>query len=60
MKCFEIPEFIDPSIIYSDKSHSMGRKEVTDYDRSGRKELIPSQIYSTGKASYPMGGFPNR
>ena len=40
IQCFEIPDLIDPSQIYSDKSHFMNRSEVIDYIKSGKKEAI--------------------
>ncbi|AJG39201.1 RNA-dependent RNA polymerase [Wuhan Louse Fly Virus 5] len=30
-KCFDIPDIIDPSLLYSDKSHSMNRDEVINH-----------------------------
>nr|WOE89356.1 L [Cambodia Anopheles rhabdovirus] [Cambodia Anopheles rhabdovirus] len=31
MKCYEIPDMIDPTTIYSDKSHSMDLDEIIDF-----------------------------
>nr|WAK76831.1 MAG: RNA-dependent RNA polymerase [Yongjia Tick Virus 2] len=41
-KCFEIPDVIDPSLLYSDKSHSLPRAEVIQFVKSGKKGPIPS------------------
>ncbi|WGL21410.1 RNA-dependent RNA polymerase [Killamcar virus 1] len=43
VKCFEIPDVIDPSVLYSDKSHSMGRKEVYQHIAEKRNEPVPSK-----------------
>nr|QMP82265.1 RNA-dependent RNA polymerase [Hymenopteran rhabdo-related virus OKIAV8] len=42
-KCFEIPDMLDPSTIYSDKSHSMNRDEVLSYVLEGKKGAIPTR-----------------
>ncbi|AJR28341.1 polymerase [Inhangapi virus] len=39
-KYFEIPDLIDPSAIYSDKAHSMGRQELIDYLQNNKKGTI--------------------
>ncbi|APG78744.1 RNA-dependent RNA polymerase [Hubei dimarhabdovirus 1] len=47
-KCFDIPDVIDPSIIYSDKSHSMTRKQVVKHLRTNQGAAIPSiKVLST-------------
>uniref|UniRef100_Q8B0H5 RNA-directed RNA polymerase L n=1 Tax=Vesicular stomatitis Indiana virus (strain 85CLB South America) TaxID=434490 RepID=L_VSIVS len=43
IKCFEIPDLLDPSIIYSDKSHSMNRSEVLKHVRTNPNTPIPSK-----------------
>ncbi|AJR28526.1 polymerase [Carajas virus] len=43
IKCYEIPDLIDPSIIYSDKSHSMNRSEVLGHVRRSPHLPIPSK-----------------
>ncbi|AEI52253.1 RNA-depedent RNA polymerase [Maraba virus] len=43
IKCFEIPDLLDPSIIYSDKSHSMNRSEVLRHVRLTPHVPIPSR-----------------
>nr|UZT55171.1 polymerase [Barur virus] len=43
VKCFEIPDVIDPSNLYSDKSHSIGRSEVIEYVKSGKCGPIPTR-----------------
>lgn len=43
MKCFDIPDVIDPSIIYSDKSHSMTLSELKKHLSTGKQtRSIPS------------------
>lgn len=41
-KCFDIPDVIDPSVIYSDKSHSLSRKELVQHLRNKPHARIPS------------------
>nr|UNI73977.1 MAG: RNA-dependent RNA polymerase [brine shrimp rhabdovirus 1] len=41
-KCFFIPDLIDPSVIYSDKSHSMTRNEIRKYLLTKNPEPIPT------------------
>ncbi|AJR28458.1 polymerase [Vesiculovirus morreton] len=43
IKCFEIPDLLDPSIIYSDKSHSMNKSEVLRHVRLNPTTPIPSR-----------------
>ncbi|QIQ19244.1 polymerase [Taiyi bat virus] len=42
-KCYEIPDIIDPSLLYSDKSHSMNRDEVIDHLKKRPNEPIPTK-----------------
>nr|WHX01969.1 RNA polymerase [Perhabdovirus perca] len=42
-KIFEIPDLIDPSVIYSDKSHSMGRSEVLEHVERKPHQPIPTK-----------------
>lgn len=41
-KCFHLPDVIDPSVIYADKSHSMDFSGVRHHIESGRQGPIPS------------------
>ncbi|AEI17640.1 L gene product [Kotonkan virus] len=43
IKCFDIPDMIDPSIIYSDKSHSINRSEVMKHIREKPNKPIPTR-----------------
>ncbi|QVU40010.1 RNA-dependent RNA polymerase [Mejal virus] len=43
IQCFDIPDLIDPSIIYSDKSHSMNKREVLNHIRTKPDQPIPSR-----------------
>nr|WAK77063.1 MAG: polymerase [Rhabdoviridae sp.] len=42
IKCFDIPDVVDPSLLYSDKSHSMTRSEVLEHVRLRRPGPIPT------------------
>nr|APG78763.1 RNA-dependent RNA polymerase [Hubei dimarhabdovirus virus 4] len=42
-KCFQIPDVIDPTTLYSDKSHSIQRSEVLDHVRKGTLKPIPTR-----------------
>ncbi|QNM37830.1 RNA dependent RNA polymerase [Thrips tabaci associated dimarhabdovirus 1] len=42
-KCFQIPDVIDPTTLYSDKSHSMTRSEVLEHVRRGLNTPIPTR-----------------
>ncbi|QDZ59981.1 large protein [Harbour porpoise rhabdovirus] len=42
-KIFDIPDLIDPSMIYADKSHSMNRSEVLDHVRMNPNTPIPTR-----------------
>lgn len=41
--CFEIPDMIDPSIVYSDRSHSMSYPEVKNWIKARPGQPIPSK-----------------
>ncbi|AOX47527.1 L protein [Gata virus] len=43
VQCFDIPDMIDPSTIYSDKSHSMDLGEVKNHILSKSEKPIPSR-----------------
>ncbi|AIR95568.1 polymerase [Koolpinyah virus] len=43
IKCFDIPDMIDPSIIYSDKSHSINRSDVLKHIRENPNKPIPTK-----------------
>nr|QIQ19269.1 polymerase [Perhabdovirus perca] len=43
IKIFEIPDLIDPSVIYSDKSHSMSRSEVLEHVERKPHQPIPTK-----------------
>lgn len=42
MKCFEIPDVIDPSLIYADKSHSYTFSELKDHIARNPNQPVPS------------------
>ncbi|AEJ07650.1 putative RNA-dependent RNA polymerase [Oak-Vale virus] len=41
--CFEVPDFIDPSLLMGDKAHSLRFKEVASDIKSGGKGMIKTQ-----------------
>ncbi|AHX81844.1 RNA polymerase [Sunguru virus] len=41
--CFEIPDFIDPTQIYSDKAHSIDKDELKEVIRKGLKGPVPTK-----------------
>ncbi|AMR98951.1 RNA-dependent RNA polymerase [Piry virus] len=43
IQCFEIPDLIDPSVVYSDKSHSMNKKDVINHIQNKPDQIIPSK-----------------
>lgn len=45
IKCFDIPDMIDPSLIYSDKSHSTNRKEVLSHIKTNPNVPIPTKKF---------------
>nr|UQS95365.1 MAG: RNA-dependent RNA polymerase [Lantra virus] len=46
--CFEIPDVVDPSLIYSDKSHSMNYKEVRAWiQKSASRPIQSLRVLST-------------
>ena len=53
VKCFEIPEIIDPSEIYNDKSHSMNRSEIIAHLNSSSRRGIPSRRVLETMLEYP-------
>lgn len=42
-RCYEIPDVLDPSIIYSDKSHSMNKTDILNHIKSHPNIPIPSR-----------------
>ncbi|QEA08659.1 polymerase [Hayes Yard virus] len=42
-KCYDIPDMIDISLLYSDKSHSLDRSEVIKVVREGKHKRIPTK-----------------
>nr|AMH40146.1 RNA-dependent RNA polymerase [Sprivivirus cyprinus] len=57
-KCFEVPDLLDPSVIYSDKSHSMNRKEVIDHVISTPNKPIPSKKVLETMINNPATDWP--
>lgn len=42
-QCFDVPETIDPAVLYDDKSHSINRNEVIEHVKSSKTSPIPSK-----------------
>uniref|UniRef100_A0AAU7KZY9 Replicase n=2 Tax=unclassified Sigmavirus TaxID=1802944 RepID=A0AAU7KZY9_9RHAB len=57
-KCFEIPDVIDPSLIYSDKSHSLTRKELINQLRNHPNARVPSHKVLSSLLSQPATEWP--
>ncbi|UBB42393.1 RNA-dependent RNA polymerase [Wufeng Rhinolophus pearsonii tupavirus 1] len=43
LPCFEIPDLVDPSLIYSDKSHSVYRSELLNHVRTSPHKRFPTK-----------------
>ncbi|AJR28463.1 polymerase [Manitoba virus] len=43
IKVFDLPDVVDPSLIYSDKSHSLNRSEVLAHVRDHPNKVIPTK-----------------
>lgn len=41
--CFDLPDSLDPSIIYADKSHSLNRSKIIEHIQSNPYKPIPSK-----------------
>nr|WNV51541.1 RNA-dependent RNA polymerase [Infectious hemorrhagic syndrome virus] len=58
IKVFEIPDVIDPSIIYSDKSHSMQKTEVLDSIMNHPNTPIPTRKVLSSLLEKPATDWP--
>lgn len=58
IKCFEIPDVIDPAQIYSDKSHSITRNELRAFLRGNHHPHIPSRKVLSSLLSEPATEWP--
>nr|QYV43069.1 MAG: RNA-dependent RNA polymerase [Mononegavirales sp.] len=52
-QCFEIPDLVDPSLIYSDKSHSINRCELVKHISTSPDRRIPTRRVITTFVSKP-------
>ncbi|UJY53556.1 L protein [Mundri virus] len=43
IQCFEIPDVVDPAVLYSDKSHSLNRSEILQHLRNYPNKSIPTK-----------------
>ncbi|AVI57368.1 polymerase [Vaprio virus] len=59
IKCFEIPDVIDPSLLYSDKSHSMDLSEIIDHIQNKPNEPIPTKKVLQTLLNRPATNWPN-
>lgn len=57
-KCYDIPDVIDPSLLYSDKSHSMTRSEVRGWMTSHPGKPIPSRKVLSTLLNSPSTNWP--
>ncbi|AIS40850.1 L protein [Santa barbara virus] len=53
IQCFEIPDFIDPANIYSDKAHSLNKQELLDWLSKNRKGPIKTKRVLTTMLNTP-------
>ncbi|AJG39212.1 RNA-dependent RNA polymerase [Wuhan Louse Fly Virus 10] len=58
IKCFDIPDVVDPSIIYSDKSHSLTRSEIKNYLTLHPNSSIPSKKVLSTLLESPSTNWP--
>nr|UJG27959.1 putative L protein [Aksy-Durug Melophagus sigmavirus] len=58
IKCFDIPDVIDPSVIYSDKSHSFTRSELLKHLKKNPCGHIPSHKVLSSLLSNPATNWP--
>ncbi|AJR28479.1 polymerase [Landjia virus] len=42
-KVFDLPDVVDPALIYSDKSHSLNRSDVLNHIRNNPNKVIPTK-----------------
>lgn len=42
-RVYELPDLIDPTILYADKSHSIPLREIKEHLQSGKRSPIPSR-----------------
>nr|CAG9163313.1 MAG: RdRp L [Obodhiang virus] len=57
-KCFDIPDMIDPSVIYSDKSHSYDRSDVIKFIQNPQIKRIPTKRVLSTMISRPARNWP--
>ncbi|UYL95595.1 MAG: L protein [Huanggang Rhabd tick virus 2] len=57
-KCFDIPDMIDISILYSDKSHSLDRSEVLKIIKEGNNRRIPTKRVLQSLLDRPATNWP--
>lgn len=57
-KCFDIPDVIDPSIIYADKSHSLTRSEIREFLGRNPRSPIPSHKLLSSLLKNPGTNWP--
>lgn len=43
IKCYDVPDFLDPSVMYTDKSHSLARSEFVAHLKSSPRTPIPTR-----------------
>ncbi|AJR28566.1 polymerase [Keuraliba virus] len=58
VKCFDIPDVIDPSLLYSDKSHSMDLDEIKEHLQTKKNEPIPTRKVLQTLLNRPATNWP--
>lgn len=56
--CYQLPDFLDPSVLYSDKSHSLNRDEFVSFIRQHPGQPIPSKRVLTTALNTPPTNVP--
>nr|UED36916.1 polymerase [Mediterranean bat virus] len=58
IQCFEIPDFLDPSVIYADKSHSLDRSQVLKHVALHSNRPIPTEKVMKSVLTRPATNWP--
>lgn len=58
IKCFDIPDVIDPSLIYSDKCHSLSKTELINHLKLNPGKKIPSHRVLSTLLESPATNWP--
>lgn len=58
VQCWDIPEVVDPSLIYSDKTHSIDRDELENHLRNNPRKPIPTRKVLQTLLNTPATNWP--